>query len=457
MLPVPLEVSVRRSSVVTSPLSVMEPEVAPLVMSMSPPASVVSRDPFSGSTPSTRTSPSPSSPAEIVINVLATTGALAVMSSSATNVALPVTFRGPNTLMSSAATNSRPAVALLVAEMVIAEDSVMVTAEPANWTDPKLTVAEASPSVMLAPVRRAREATARVAPVSSVMAPAETRSRPSAVLEPTSWVAESSVMSTSPLTAENVRLPKLTVSVASSPRVMSPALAASVVLSAEIADPATSVMLPVADVTVSPPELPASTVSRETSPVVVTRLMSLLAESVRDRTSVAVSSPSASIVIEPSAVVTLVSVTASVSSMSMAPVPVTDAVIESVSVSRSIPVAAVASRFVLAMLVVAALPSVIDPAASRTTSLPVAVMAPASISPAEAVRLTLPVAPPAVTRLAVMVPPASTVIVPSLVLASTSVIALVSSMSMFPAVVLAMSRLPTVVSRLIVVAASAVS
>ena len=137
-------------------------------------------------------------------------------------------------------------------------------------------------------------------------------------------------MSTLPLAAENARLPKLTVSVASSPRVMSPALAASVVLWAEIVDPATSVMLPVPDVTVSPPELPASTVSRETSPVVVTRLMSLLAESVRDPTSVAVSSPPASMVIEPSAVVTLVSVTASVSSMSMAPVPVTDAVIESV-------------------------------------------------------------------------------------------------------------------------------
>ena len=197
MSPVPAEVKVSRSSVVTLPSSVMLPVVAPVVIAMSLPAAEVVRLPVSGSVPSSVAEPEPSSPAVTVISAVAVTGALIVISSSASIVTvvgstaasieissaassrmvpdpvslalismLPVTVPAvivvsptiltvPLMVMSLLEVSESPAPAELATLTTVADASVMATApDPLNSREPKLTVAE-SPSVMLVPARSA--------------------------------------------------------------------------------------------------------------------------------------------------------------------------------------------------------------------------------------------------------------------------------------------------------------
>ena len=158
-------------------------------------------------------------------------------------LALFVTLRSPSAPSVIAPADLRARLsAVLEPASSVAESSPIVTA-PAetNVREPKfVSLPASSPSVIDVPLKLALFVTFRSPSTPSVIAPADVRARLSAVLEPASSVAESSLIATAPADV-NVNVPKFVVSPPSSPSVIDVPLKLALFVTATFV-PAASVM-----------------------------------------------------------------------------------------------------------------------------------------------------------------------------------------------------------------------
>ena len=294
--------------------------------------------------------------------------------------------------------------------------------------------------------------------VAVIWPPASIVIAPSLVSTSVSTIASVSSMSTSP--AADVEMAVLATVVSRS----TPPAASAVSTSAVTSEPASefSVIEPPWASSVTSLLEPATTNCASIPPPVLVSEMSLLSSSVLEEfTSVAVIWPPASIVIAPSLVSTSVSTIASVSSMSTSPAADVEMAVLATVVSRSTPPAASAVSTSAVTSEPASEFSVIEPPwASSVTSLlnTPATTNCASIPPPVLVSVMSLLSSSVLdefTSVAVIWPPASIVIAPSLVSTSVSTIASVSSITISPAAVVVRSAESTVVSRSMPPSASA--